>query len=528
MFAIVVNIPPVIENYFTTTPVETMAAHALLAVGWVPIFGLLIWGMTQLWVDFKQNKYAGSLKWVLLDVRVPQASIQTPKGMENFFTNLAGSKSGLTWKEIWLIGKFQAVFSFEIISTEGRIQFLIRTTDKYRDLIEADIYAQYPEAQITEVEDYVGNIAHSYPDSEWDIFGMEFGLKKPSYLPVRTYVDFEHQGEKEGRFKDPLLPILELMGKMGPGENFWIQIIIQAPDEQDWAKDGAKFAAALMGKEEKKKASTWDSVRGTVMALPLELVRQTTGIEGAASGGDEKKSDDFRMFKLTPTEKTQLEGVSQKISKLGWNTKIRVVYAAKKNRFRKGMMASGMKGMMHAYGNSSVNGFAAYGPSVPKDDYFWMEWQYPGKQTRLARRYASRDLGAGGSPIILNTEELATLWHFPGADARTPVLASIGARRAEAPTDLYYADEDGDGLPDWKQKHGATQTPKAPEKDEGYQAALPRPMAPTADQRMEQLRVSAPVENMPQPGLPAPLPPGLDLSDEPLDTDASAPTNLPL
>ena len=152
MLGIILNLPPAVEQYIVTTSVEVMAAHALLAVGWVPIFGVLVWGMAHVWLDFKQEKYAAALDYILVDVRVPQTAIQTPKGMDIFFTNLAGSRSSITWRERWLLGKEQPVWSFEIVSNGGQVQFLVRMIDKYRDLFEADLYAQYPEAQITEVD----------------------------------------------------------------------------------------------------------------------------------------------------------------------------------------------------------------------------------------------------------------------------------------------------------------------------------------------------------------------------------------
>ncbi len=516
MLGIVINLPPGVEHYFLTTPFEVMAAHALLVFGWVPIFGVLVWGMAQLWVDYKQEKYVASLHWVVLEVRVPQTAIQTPKGVDIFFTNLAGSRSSITWREKWLLGKLQPVFSFEIVSNGGQIQFVIKCIDKYRDLVEADLYAQYPEAQITEIEDYANQVPNTYPDEEWEAFGGEFVLKKPQFLPIRTYVDFEHQGEKEGRFKDPLLPILEIMGKMQPGEHYWLQIMIQQPDDQDWAKEGLKYTDKIMGKEEKKKTTWGEAVGGTVKAIPLELFRQGLGIEPGEAHADDKK-DDFRVFKLTPAEKVMIDGITQKVSKLGWNAKIRVVYAAKKNKFRKGMMAAAMKGMMHSYGNSVVNQFGLHNPSIPKDDYFWMEWQYATKQTRLVRRYQRRSMVAGGTPYILNTEELATLWHFPSADARTPTLAAMGARRAEAPSELYFAEDSDGAVPDWKQLHGQSEAPADESEDQGG-FGLPTPPSPTTRSQ----------EGMPTPGRPAPLPPGLDLSDEPLDPRASAPGNLPL
>lgn len=515
MLGIVLELPPFVANYIATNTYETMAAHALLVFGWVPVFGVLVWGMTQLWLDFKQGKYFASLKWVVMEIKVPESAIQTPKGMENFFANLAGTKSGITWRETWLLGKIQAIFSFEIVSNGGDIKFIIRTNDKYTDLIEALIYAQYPEAQITQIEDYVSLIPHKFPNEEYDIFGGEMKLSRPSHFPIRTYEDFEHTGEKEGRFKDPLLPGLELLGKVQPGEHVWIQFVLTPPGDQNWSKDGEKFLGTIMGREDKKKKTMTQEFVGMLGAFPNELLTQTVGVQLGGAATAEKKADDFRAFKITASEKMQMDLVAEKINKIGWLVKVRYLYSAKKSKFRKGMMASGMKGIFQPYSSQLLNGFAAHGPSVTKDDYFWQSWSLPKKQTNLIQRYASRNPYAGGPMILLNAEELATVFHFPAADARTPMISSLGARRAEAPLSLPFADDkNGDGIPDWKQMHGQEA------EDAAMPAAavkLPTPQSPTA-----------PSGSLPVPNQPAPLPPGLDLRDEPIDLKGEAPPNLPL
>lgn len=42
----------------------------------------------------------------------------------------------------------------------------------------------------------------------------------------------------------------------------------------------------------------------------------------------------------------------------------------------------------------------------------------------------------GASPFVLNLEELATLWHFPLADVRTPLLQKTQIKQTEPPAGL--------------------------------------------------------------------------------------------
>lgn len=450
MLGIAISVPTAVTTYLTTTPVPLMAAQALLVVGWVPIFGVIVWGLTHIWMDFKQGKYAASLKWQVLEVHVPQDAINTPKGMENFFMNLSGVKSAITWREVWLVGKFQAAFSFEIVGSGGQVRFIIRTIDKYRDLVEAALYAQYPEAQITEVEDYVGILAKEYPNEETDVFGSELVFSNKPYFPIRTYKEFEHQGEKDFRFKDPLLPIIEIMGKMQAKEHFWIQIIIQPPDSQSLAKEGAEYLNAMMGKEKKHAPSLLDQLGEGVLWLPKGILTQLAGV-GWGDGHAAEKKDDFRMFRMTSTERLMMEAVAEKISKVGWKTKIRWLYYGPKKTFRKGLIASSAKGMFATFNHQYMNGLGLSASATTKDDYIWQAWQMPTKQKNLVERYQKRKGGEGANWIMMNVEELATLFHFPAADARTPVLGTTGARRAEAPSSLGYAQPGESEMPSWKQ-----------------------------------------------------------------------------
>lgn len=564
MLGIVLNLPPAVEHYVATTPVLLMATQALIYLGWIPIFGILIWGFTQIWVDYKQGLYFSHLHWVLLEVRIPQGAINTPKGMENFFNNLAGAKSALTWKETRLMGKFQAYFSLEIVGSEGGVKFFIRCLDKHRDLVEAALYAQYPEAQIMEAEDYVNKIPTYYPSESHKVFGSEMVLAKPDYYPLRTYEDFEHLGEKDFRFKDPLLNTIELMGKMGKDEHLWIQIIIMPPEEQDWAKQGEAYLMKMLGKEKKdaKHGGILSDLAGAAMAFPAEIVQQATGVSLGGGGKSEKKAaDDWAAFKMTPGERDAAERIAEKITKLGWLTKIRVLYAGPMTNYRKPLMASAIKGIFHPYAHLSLNKLGLHNKATPKDDYFWMEWQMYGKMTKLVKRYKARLLGAGASPFILNSEELATLFHFPSADARTPILSNASSRRAEAPAALPFADADAPSLPDWKElmkgkeghEHEEEPAPLAvpqphmpgqphqppaapahghdphhapkhaePHVHELVSSHTPTPVPPAAQHAMHN------EEFMPQPGRPAPLPPGLDLAPKNIKDDDDAPDNLPV
>lgn len=515
------GIPTWIVTYLANTPPDVLAVRFLVVFGWFPVWAVLVWGFAQLWKEFKNGRFAAGLKHIVLEIKVPQNTAQTPKGMELFFTNLAGTKTGMTWREQWLVGKFPHTYSFEIWSRGGDISFLIYTQERFRDIIEADFYAQYPEAHITVIDDPAVKLPTEFPNESMDVFGGEFILKKEPYYPIRTYDEFEHQGEKDNRFKDPLLPVLELLGKVQPGETLAIQIMIMQTPSDDWIKQGLEFLGKIMGKEPPKpKPSTAQQLSGAIAGFPAELLRQATGVDFAGGKPADKKPDDFRAFKLTAAERLQIDAVAEKIAKVGWWAKVRYVGVGPKTKFRKGFFAAGIKNLLQPFASQLLNSFAANPKSIPQDDYFWQKWSYTKRQERLLVRFKGRDIWAGAVPTVLNAEELATMWHFPAADARTPVLAQMGARRAEAPTTLPYAQAHEDGPLDWKKVYGGN----VKEEDEIVPlVGIPHPS-------------SSPGKNFTLPVLPPPTTPSapLGLPDNeapqlrPLDDSNAPPDNLPM
>ncbi len=429
---------PLFSLAFFYQPIDVIFFQLLLWFGWIPILGTLLWGFSELWLAERQEAFAAKQKYICLAVDVPSMTEQTPKALENLFSVLYAAKSGATFKEKWFDGKFMPTFSFEIISEEGYMQFIIRTQAKFRDVLEAGIYAQYPDAEMNEVDDYVLKVPSEYPDERFDMWGAEFTLEKESHFPIRTYVDFEDQ--MTGEIKDPLGYTLEQMSKMKPGEHFWFQMVIQ-PTGNEWKKAGIAHVNKTFGVEEKgPKKGEFASAAESVFKLPFEFLEHATSIDLApifGLGAEAKKAEDpWKAFKLGPAQQDEAKAIMRKTIKPGHGVKIRIVYCAEKPVYKKGDRVTMIKGILNQYSHLNLNAFKMHGPSVPKDDYFWMKWDYEKKQTSLMKAYKARSWGVGANPVYLNIEELATLWHFPTISIKAPLIKKSEARRAEPPVGL--------------------------------------------------------------------------------------------
>lgn len=386
--------------------------------GWIVFLIIFLEGLRFAWVYHIEVQYDNTRQWVLLAIDVPKDNVQSPKAVENIFAHLAGAHASKTLLERFWIGNTQDWFSFEIISIGGYVQFTIRTIVQFRDLVESAIYAQYPDAVITEVEDYTVGFPTLFPNERYDMYGTEFVLVEDEALPIRTYLEFEHTLTQE--FKDPLSALLETMGKLGDGEQLWLQLLI-VPIDDSWKKHAIALIKKMIGEKQKRR-------NGLVGAIIGEFgnIGQTasTQITGAPAGKTASRADDLpsRMLYLSPYDKERVEAISHKIKKIGFLTKIRSVYIAPKENFFVQHGREALIGAIKQFNTSDLNSIKPDTKHVGVHaHYFFIEWRKNMKRTKLMSRYKSRSHARGRKCYVLNTEELASLWHFPLAIETVPI-----------------------------------------------------------------------------------------------------------
>ena len=177
---------------------QVLVWRVFIWFGWIPIAITLLWGFKEIWLVYRRGLWAKeNADFILLAIDIPRENRQSVKAVENLFTYIAGAHGSVNLLEKYWDGKWQLYFSFEIVSIEGYTQFLIYTPVNFRDLVESAVYSQYPDAEITEVDDYTSGYPTSYPDENYDLWGGEFILAKNDMLPIKTYPEFEHQFGKE-------------------------------------------------------------------------------------------------------------------------------------------------------------------------------------------------------------------------------------------------------------------------------------------------------------------------------------------
>lgn len=424
----------VIDTTFFATlldqPVLEILFELITLGGWLALFFLLLFVFLYFVVELKEGTYTKNWQWVLLAIDIPQLNVQTPLAVEQMFSHIAGAYEAPGIREKFFDGYRQRWFSFEIISIEGYIQFLVRTEIEFRDLIEAAVYAQYPQAEITEVEDYVGTIPNTFPNNEYELWAADFITAEDDALPIRTYREFEHNISKDTVLKDPMGTFLESFSRIGSGEQMWFQILVE-PVGSGWKEKAIKKIKDMIGEKAASKRGIIDAIVDAPVKLISGIGSQVFG-PGTGEVSVKPKDDSPNQLRyFTPGQSKLVEAMEDKIAKLGFKTKMRAVYAARKEVFRPSRGVHALIGAVNQFNiptaNSIVPEATTNAPSKKKSD---------AKKTAFLKAYKKRKIGFGAKPFVLNIEELATIWHFPMSHVATPMLQKAHLKTAEPPSGL--------------------------------------------------------------------------------------------
>lgn len=381
---------------------------------WITAFvGFSLW---NIWLVYRRSLYFASLSNILLEIRLPKEIFKSPKAMEFLFTALWQTGGEGNWYDVYWKGQTRPWYSFEICSIDGKLHFFIWTQKKFKNLIEANLYSQYPGIEIHEVPDYVTTVGFN-PETQ-NAFATEFALTKADPYPIKTYVDYGMDKDPKEEFKiDPMTPLVEfLASSVGLGHNVWIQIIARAHKAEEWDPVEKKFIDLRWAKGAEKEVDT---------------IRAKT----------KSKEPGEPSRKLTKTEEDIISALQRSVTKPGFDIGIRSVYIASKGIFNSAVSAGIVAGFRN-YNSGELNGFKAVNNPDGTVSY---PWQFIKKSKKNALKqelidaYKNRGYFYNefkSTHFVLNTEELSTIFHLPGGVATTPAFERINSKKAEAPSNL--------------------------------------------------------------------------------------------
>lgn len=401
---------------------------------WLPI--LLVAVLFDAWHSYARNCFKARVAWELLEVRIPREIERGPRAMEQLFAALHSTRNAPSkWVEMYWEGEMTLWYSFEIVSISGEIHFYIRTPRRFRDILEANLYAYYPDIEIALAKDYIDRMpstVQGFYDMGYQIWATELGLANEDAYPIRTHREFETMDDFNK--VDPIAILLEILGRLDVREQLWVQILIGAAS-QEWKERGKKLVQKL--KEEGK-----------------ENVPLVTGEPG-------KMRTQLKIIERTPGQVDIIKAIEQNIAKPGFQTTIRYLYTGPKDIFQTDIPWRGVLGAFNQFTSQSLNYFQPRVETRTAVRWFYWPYIYPKRRLErrkrlMLRRYRERivrestlwtfmSTGSSLAPSIpvLNTEELATIYHYPSKLVLTaPIIQSVESKKIGPPAGLpIFGDE---------------------------------------------------------------------------------------
>ncbi len=387
----------------------------------IPIFlALSFW---KNWVKYVRAVFFAKQKYTLLELKIPRGIAKSPLAMEVFITSLFQPGGEGDWITKYWDGSVRSWFTLELVSIDGVVRFFIWSKEKFKDMIETQLYSQFPDIEILDVTDKDYAKAVPFDPEKYQYWGCEFVKNAASHLPIKTYTDYGlHEDPKEEFKIDPITPVIEFLGSLRKGEQAWIQIAIRAH-----------------GKDKKKPGTWFEKVDWKHEAA--EDIKKRTKRDVKI---DKDKPVNPNTMQLTKGERDAVEAIERNLSKIPFDCSIRAVYVAKTEAFR-GTTTAALSGTFRQYGAQNLNGFKT--AKAPGVKYPWQDRSGKvvlGQKKSLFNKYRERAFfyeqfiptGGSDSSFVMTTEELATIYHFPGDVSKTPTLSRVVAKKVEPPSNL--------------------------------------------------------------------------------------------
>ncbi|MEK7673307.1 MAG: type IV secretory system conjugative DNA transfer family protein [Patescibacteria group bacterium] len=351
--------------------------------------GLAIFGLVQ-YIRMKKN-LERSFNMVFLNVKVPKKESKEDRevegeqySMQKDFKEICGgvmtqffeTLHSLYHHEWYKVFTAQDFLSFEYAVLESQVQFFIVCPRNLLPLVEKQLTAFFPDVYVEQVEDY--NIFQ--PDSE--VTSCYMTSHKDYHYPIKTFSRMN---------TDPINGIINSLSKITNDEGAAVQIMIR-PKKDSWQEGGRKLASEIQ-QNKSHHGFQWYNPISWFSAL-FHLI--FSGEEAFVDKPNENN-------RTTPMTDEEVKAIEEKNSKVGFETIIRLVSAAKTHHESK-LNLIAMRGAFAQYTTQHANSL------------HYTHWH---SNKTLVTNFIFRNFKRGfngyffGHKMIFSAEELSSVFHIP-------------------------------------------------------------------------------------------------------------------
>ncbi len=292
--------------------------------------------------------------------------------------------------------------SFEITASGGEIKYYAVTPAVLTETVKQAIISAYPAARVEETERE--NI-FSKTAKLSGVAGGELVLKKEYVYPIATYEDTK---------RDASVALLNTMSALKEGEGLGVQVMVR-PKDNEWTK---KSEAWIKNVKEGNKKSVTTGGANTFLS-GIEQIFKILWKPLEAREGSERHEE---VKVLTNIEQDEIGAVEAKTKYVAFETLVRIVASSEQGKARAEALVGGVVTAFSQFDSALYNGFKY---EIAKDE------------RKLARDYIFRDFPLAKVSNVLNSVELASIFHLPEQNAiPTSQVMRQQTKQVEGPAKL--------------------------------------------------------------------------------------------
>jgi len=363
-------------------------------LGMEPIFitkllltlGLIIGGLIFIiWRYRRQKDFERSLDFIFLSVLIPRKDSKDDMEKDRDQTNeirkvlgvgehFLSAINGIYSSSIDALWNNQDFISLEYIAVDGQIHFVVGCPYEIKDLVEKQITSFYPEAVVEE-----GASPTIFEEGTVQSTGYLSGYKK-FFTPFKTYMKFESA--------DPMNNILNALSQASneKGNAAILQFMVR-PAKSNWQQKARDKAKELSSG--KTSISWWNPL--AILGKFFQIIIGKHEEENNSGGDDGPETNESQEM---------TKAIEEKAEKYGFETIIRCATSSKQKRVAQINLANILNAFAQ-YGTPSLNSFKTHKYHSPRALIKNLLWR------------AFRRSWVYQNKLILSTEELASLFHFP-------------------------------------------------------------------------------------------------------------------
>ncbi len=373
------------------------------------LLGLAI--LSVIWLMFltvkkRKELLTRSLNMELFSVSLPKQSNQEEQKDEkeligvmeqlyNGFTSIKGEKG-------FLKSPPHLVFEIANPNESKQIVFYLAAPKNYSSLVEKQIHSFYPDAAVEKTEDYnifgpTGETVCSY-----------LKQAKHSVLPIKTYQQLE---------TDPLKEVINLFSKMKEkGEGASIQILFRPTTNKSWHQLGKGIA------KEMQQGKSFKQALSAKAGNPFWKFIKEFRKQGQKNKEQQQQAEEEAKQSVTQGDQETIKAIEDKANKSGFDVNLRIFVSAE-NAARAEELLGHLEASFNQFSSAELNSLEAKQVKA-KAAFKRMIYNYSFRLFDLKQK------------MLLNTEELTSLFHFPGSELKTPNVKTIKSGQAAAPADI--------------------------------------------------------------------------------------------